>query len=544
MLLPRAARATESIGVRKEKRVLDELTSGPRPPVKEPVQAVNLAMDEIVPSPFQVRQDFPEEEIRSLADSIQHQGQIMPIVVRVNKACTNGAGHFELIDGERRWRAICRLGWTTIQAEIQQHTDAQARAIVLASALQRKDLNAIERAQAMRQAIDAGDAKGPTELARQLGLAQGTVSNLLRLLELPQAWQRRVISGEMSERHARAILPWKDCPLIMDEIERFTRGEGTVDGPWNFAEHTVADFEEELVRVAVEDNTRPMDGPSGDGQDYDTKRGRRVAIFTPSAEQEKTLGIVTFNEERRATNVALWEQLQEAFLAGQAKDGDSETAGTTPDKPKKAAKPDPEAQARQYAQRLYDFQIDWLRWLIVDQVRSLASESELLALLVFVSIEKDIGWIDFNAECQRAGIKRRRPKSGETTEMTSLLSLMADPLGKGPVAVAGGIVAQMFWNEEGPRKDTFDDLEVEQIALALGIDLEECWVSTQCGPLSQRYWELHTAEQLYTLGRQLGVHGKLPVAAKKGDLVKAFLDLKPTQTKQIPRELAKIKRPK
>ena len=111
---------------------------------------------------------------------------------------------YELVDGERRLRAVKLLGWKTIRAEIGDYTDAQVRAIVLATALQRKDLNAIEEARAMKAALDAGDAAGPTELAQQLGLSQGQVSNRLRLLELPADVQVKIISREIPPSHARA----------------------------------------------------------------------------------------------------------------------------------------------------------------------------------------------------------------------------------------------------------------------------------------------------------------------------------------------------
>ncbi len=80
--------------------------------------------------------------------------------------------------------------------------------IGLATALGRKELDAIEKAQAFRSMLDAGDADGPTQLAERVGLKQGTVSNFLRLLELPAAWQKRVISQEISATHARSIVPW------------------------------------------------------------------------------------------------------------------------------------------------------------------------------------------------------------------------------------------------------------------------------------------------------------------------------------------------
>ncbi len=122
-----------------------------------------------------------------------------------------------MVDGERRLRA-CRLpasGQTTVRAEVRLLSDREARQIVLVSSLQRKDLNPVEEARAYRRLIDAGDAAGPTEVARLVGVSQGQVSSRLGLLELPQEVQAMVISREMTATQARALNPYAKHPGLV-----------------------------------------------------------------------------------------------------------------------------------------------------------------------------------------------------------------------------------------------------------------------------------------------------------------------------------------
>jgi ParB family chromosome partitioning protein len=158
-----------------------------------------IPIDQIVSSPYQPRTLFDDERIEELAQTIQTHGMIQPIVVR------KIGSTYELIAGERRWRACQKLGMTTVPAILREMTDSQAASVALIENLQREGLTAIEEAVAYQQLLEL---HGLTQesLAQRLGKGQSTIANKLRLLNLPQAVQDALMERKISERHARALL--------------------------------------------------------------------------------------------------------------------------------------------------------------------------------------------------------------------------------------------------------------------------------------------------------------------------------------------------
>lgn len=174
-----------------------------------------LKITEIVPNRFQPRTVFDQERIDELAQTIRTHGVIQPIVVRERD------GKYEIIAGERRWRAVTSLGWETIPAIIKEFNDSQTASIALIENLQREGLTAIEEAVAYAKLIEI---HGLTQesLAQRLGKGQSTVANKLRLLHLPEIVQTAIMNRDISERHARALLALKDQQLqtkLLDEIK-------------------------------------------------------------------------------------------------------------------------------------------------------------------------------------------------------------------------------------------------------------------------------------------------------------------------------------
>lgn len=160
---------------------------------------VDVHVDEIISNPFQPRSVFDEDAIAELAKTIHTHGVIQPIVVRRRN------GKYELIAGERRWRAVRSLGWTTIPAIIRDMNDAQTASAALIENLQREGLTPIEEAVAYQQLLEL---HGLTQesLAQRLGKGQSTIANKLRLLNLPNDVQQALLSRKITERHARALL--------------------------------------------------------------------------------------------------------------------------------------------------------------------------------------------------------------------------------------------------------------------------------------------------------------------------------------------------
>lgn len=164
----------------------------------EPFKEVRL--DLIVPNPRQPRRDFSDAELQELQLSMQVSGLLQPIAVRPRTD-----GRFELIAGERRYRAASRLGWSTIPAYIRDVSDEQLLSLALVENLQREDLNPMEEAEGYRQLIsDFGLAH--QQVAQAVGKDRSTVTNALRLLALPEDVQRLVRDGSLTLGHARALL--------------------------------------------------------------------------------------------------------------------------------------------------------------------------------------------------------------------------------------------------------------------------------------------------------------------------------------------------
>lgn len=163
-----------------------------------------LPISSIVPNRFQPRSIFDNEKIEELALTIETHGIIQPIVVREIHD-----GQFEIIAGERRYRAISKLGWDKIPAIINNLSDTETASVALIENLQREELSPIEEAVAYSKLIELHQLT-QEGLANRLGIGQSTVANKIRLLKLPQVVQNAVMQKAITERHARSLIPLKD----------------------------------------------------------------------------------------------------------------------------------------------------------------------------------------------------------------------------------------------------------------------------------------------------------------------------------------------
>jgi ParB family chromosome partitioning protein len=161
----------------------------------------------IKPNPLQPRSHFDDDTMASLASSIKELGVLQPILVR--QSGDVGAGEFELIAGERRWRAARRAGLQTIPVLIQVTDDAHSLEQALVENLHRQDLNVLEEASAYQQLIEEFDYTHD-EVATRVGKSRTAVTNTLRLLQLPSGAQRLLGDGQISAGHARALLGTPD----------------------------------------------------------------------------------------------------------------------------------------------------------------------------------------------------------------------------------------------------------------------------------------------------------------------------------------------
>lgn len=164
----------------------------------------NLPIDKIRPNRYQPRTIFDEKKIEELARTIHTHGIIQPIVVRETED-----HQFEIIAGERRFRAVSSLGWDTVPAIIKNMNDKETASMALIENLQREELTPIEEALAYQQLLEIHHLTQEA-LAQRLGKGQSTVANKLRLLKLPRLVQDALLNKTITERHARALIPIKE----------------------------------------------------------------------------------------------------------------------------------------------------------------------------------------------------------------------------------------------------------------------------------------------------------------------------------------------
>ena len=178
-------------------------------------QIQDIELDKIVPNRYQPRREFSDDSIKELAETLDKDGLLQPIVVR-----EDGEDHYEIIAGERRYRAAKSLNWETIPAIVNNMNDDQAASLALIENLQREDLNPIDEAKAYTNLMKLNDLT-QTALAKDMGKSQSYVANKLRLLKLDDDVQKALVEGKITARHGRALLNLSDGDQerVLKEIE-------------------------------------------------------------------------------------------------------------------------------------------------------------------------------------------------------------------------------------------------------------------------------------------------------------------------------------
>ena len=183
-------------------------------------QVVEIPVAAIVPNQYQPRKVFDQTEIQELAQTISEHGLLQPIVVREFRP-----GEYEIIAGERRFRAVKLLQWEKIPAIVEKMTDADSASLALIENLQRAQLSPVEEAQAYKQLMEFNHLTQAT-LAKGMGKSQSFVANKLRLLKLIKPVQNAILDGRITERHGRAL-------LSLDEDQQRTILMEIVNQHWN-----------------------------------------------------------------------------------------------------------------------------------------------------------------------------------------------------------------------------------------------------------------------------------------------------------------------
>ncbi len=252
----------------------------------------------IKPNPRQPRTNFDEEAMSSLAASIKELGILQPVLVR--QVGGEAADEFELIAGERRWRAARRAGLHTIPVLVQSAEESHSLERALVENLHRQDLNVLEEAAAYQQLIEEF-AYTHDQVAARVGRSRTAVTNTLRLLQLPTGVQRLLAEGQISPGHARALLGTPD------------RGYQEVLAKTIVAEGLTVRAIEDLVRDHVEQTQSVMADEGGEGDDSESGGWRRDAPLA-------SLAATTRDSRARRAPLRLSEHPRQGgleFTAGQ-----------------------------------------------------------------------------------------------------------------------------------------------------------------------------------------------------------------------------------
>ncbi len=204
-----------------------------------PSEADNIrrvSLRTIVPNPLQPRKEFSPEDLASLTDSIRENGLLQPLVVRPS---SSAPGRYELVAGERRFRAITRLNWEDVPVVVRDVDDQALLVLALVENLQRAELNPLEEAEGY-QTLMSTFGLTQAEVATSVGKNRSTVANILRLLKLPPSVRSMLQDGKLSAGHARALVTLEDSGRISElarravsegwsvrEIERQVRGKSS-----------------------------------------------------------------------------------------------------------------------------------------------------------------------------------------------------------------------------------------------------------------------------------------------------------------------------
>ncbi len=227
---------------------------------------------EIDRNPFQPRQYFNDEEIRTLGESITEHGMLQPVIVRRHH------DRFQLVSGERRWRAATVAGWEKVPAQIWDADDRRMSELAIIENVQRKDLGPLEKATSFQRYLEQYQCT-QEELAARVNVDRSTIANLIRLLDLPEPVQDAIREGTISQGHARALLPLGDHREQVAFVRRIQEEQLSVRAT------------EQLVQeaVAAADGEAPL-GVVGHEPASRTPRARNEHLASLAQEFRTSLG--------------------------------------------------------------------------------------------------------------------------------------------------------------------------------------------------------------------------------------------------------------
>lgn len=267
-----------------------------------------IFVEDIIPNRFQPRSTFNDKDLRNLSDSIKNYGIIQPLILR------KIGNKYEIIAGERRYKAACIAGLKTVPAIVRNLTDDESAEIALIENLQRKNLTSIEEAQSYQYLLNRGYVT-EEKLANTLGIDKSTIDNKLKLLQLSEVVQNALLNNRISEGHARSLLRLTNTAEQQNMLNR-TINERL----------TVKQLDNEINKVLnIDSNDHLLDETEG----MDTMNTNQDNIKTDNTTVDDTTSSLT-NNEKPKTNIFGFQIPSESELESEAPNLDTETKGEEP----------------------------------------------------------------------------------------------------------------------------------------------------------------------------------------------------------------------
>lgn len=263
--------------------------------LKEEPKEITLKISKIEPNREQPRKDFNEEQLQELADSIKNYGILQPLLVQKKE------NYYEIIAGERRWRAAKIAGLKEVPVVIREYSEQQAVEIALIENVQREDLNPIEEAMAYQRLIQEFHLK-QEEIAERVCKNRATIANSMRLLNLCEDVQQMLIQGVISSGHARALLGVEDPEVQLNFAKKIEKDRLSVrevekmvkllEKPEKKKKEKVQDEQLELIFKDLEDRMKTVMGTKVNISRKDKSKGRIEIEYYSEAELERIVELI------------------------------------------------------------------------------------------------------------------------------------------------------------------------------------------------------------------------------------------------------------
>lgn len=517
----------------------------------------------LAPSPYQPRKTFDEAAMQELAASLSEEGMNRTLlIVRLT-----GDMNYEIIAGERRWRAAKMAGLTVLRCEVRTLTDEEARKLCRQENLERQDLTAIERVTTYRDMLRDGDFATQSALADALGITPAALSNQLRVLELPEYFLSLVSQEKIGLTHLRCLVPWISVSSVLTQIRsRLEADEVDTFEDWSIQNPemrlpTVKEFED-FVADCVFFVSRPIEGKNVYENHWGCGR-ERITITTddlplPSSikSDNGTLRVIDCGKElgRRAFNIDVWNALSEHAKKQRLKNGsrlglrpddDDEEIGTesrsTKKKPKRSAAEQrqlDEQHAKTYQRNLYTYRIAWLQKRIATEIRKAELHTlawHLTAWAVGARTDSTVCQYALGDAAIAAGGKQRARNMVSMDVWKTILTVInLDPdfiADDDPTSTTlRELLAAWYSIDLTSYRRPIEEEFIEHAAAQLSIDFASEWT------LDREFLEIHTAAQLAALHLEWKVLGT--PATKRGALIDQLLTIKAVP---LPKCLTKLK---